>query len=38
QARARLDRAMASVSTGADEPPLEDLLATRDALLASVMA
>lgn len=38
QARERLDRAMASAATGTDEPPLEELLATRDALLAPVMA
>ena len=33
-ARARLDRAMASVAGGQDERPLEELLAKRDALLA----
>jgi beta-N-acetylhexosaminidase len=31
--RARLDRAMASVSRGSEQPPLEQLLATRDQLL-----
>jgi len=38
QVSIRLDRAMASAGTGAEEPPLEELLATRDALLAPVMA
>lgn len=36
--RARLDRAMASVTRGADQPPMEELLATRDALLGLVAA
>lgn len=36
QGRARLDRAMASVSRSADQPPVEELLATRDMLLAPV--
>jgi beta-N-acetylhexosaminidase len=38
QSRARLDRAMASVTRGADQPPLDDLLATRDTLLGLVPA
>ncbi|MBZ9647800.1 beta-N-acetylhexosaminidase [Sphingobium sp. 3R8] len=38
KARARLDRAMASVARGADQPPIEDLLATRDSLLGLVAA
>lgn len=37
EGRARLDRAMASTHSLADAPPLEELLATRDALLAPVM-
>jgi beta-N-acetylhexosaminidase len=36
--RERLDRAMASVKRPAKGPPLEELLATRDALLAPVLA
>jgi beta-N-acetylhexosaminidase len=36
--RARLDRAMASVVRGGDQPPLEELLATRDSLLGLVPA
>lgn len=36
--RARLDRAMASVHAPQDGPPLDQLLATRDALLAMVPA
>ena len=36
--RARLDRAMASVTRGSEQPPLEQLLATRDQLLAPVVA
>ncbi|QGP77925.1 beta-N-acetylhexosaminidase [Sphingobium sp. CAP-1] len=36
--RARLERAMASVPRGADQPPLADLLATRDSLLGLVAA
>jgi beta-N-acetylhexosaminidase len=36
--RARLDRAMASVVRGEDQPPLEELLATRDSLLGLVPA
>lgn len=36
--RARLDRAMASVVRGADQPLLEELLATRDTLLGLVAA
>ncbi|PZU13497.1 MAG: beta-N-acetylhexosaminidase [Sphingobium sp.] len=36
--RARLDRAMASVTRGTDQPPMEELLATRDALLGLVAA
>lgn len=36
--RARLDRAMASVTRGSDQPPLVQLLATRDQLLAPVVA
>lgn len=36
--RARLDRAMASVTRGSDQPPLEQLLAMRDQLLAPVVA
>ncbi len=35
--RARLDRAMASVTRGREQPPLEQLLATRDQLLEPVM-
>jgi beta-N-acetylhexosaminidase len=38
QSRARLDRAMTSVTRGADQPPLDDLLATRDTLLGLVPA
>ncbi|PJG47538.1 beta-N-acetylhexosaminidase [Sphingobium sp. LB126] len=38
QARARLDRAMGSTHRLMDGPSLEELLATRDALLAPVMA
>jgi beta-N-acetylhexosaminidase len=38
KARARLDRAMASVTRGADQPPLDDLIATRDSLLDLVVA
>ncbi len=38
KARARLDRAMASVVRGTDQPPIEDLLATRDSLLGLVAA
>jgi beta-N-acetylhexosaminidase len=38
KARARLDRAMASVRRGADQPPLDDLIATRDSLLDLVVA
>ena len=38
RARARLDRAMASVTRGGDQPPLEQLLATRDQLLEPVAA
>ncbi|WP_416463454.1 beta-N-acetylhexosaminidase [Sphingomonas sp. VDB2] len=38
KARARLDRAMASVVRGANQPPIEDLLATRDSLLGLVAA
>ncbi|WP_030539664.1 beta-N-acetylhexosaminidase [Sphingobium sp. DC-2] len=38
QAKARLDRAMARASLDKDGPPLEQLLATRDALLAAVPA
>ncbi|MGW8202348.1 beta-N-acetylhexosaminidase [Sphingomonas bisphenolicum] len=38
KARARLDRAMASVARGADQPPIADLLATRDSLLGLVAA
>lgn len=38
QARARLDRAMASVTRGADQPELEELLATRDSLLDLALA
>lgn len=34
QGRARLDRAMTSARASADAPPLEELIATRDALLA----
>ena len=37
-ARDRLDRAMASVTRNADQPPLEQLLATRDTLLGLVTA
>lgn len=37
-ARVRLDRAMASVTRGGDQPPLEQLLATRDQLLEPVAA
>ncbi|MFZ2998067.1 beta-N-acetylhexosaminidase [Sphingobium sp.] len=37
-ARDRLDRAMASVTRGTDQPPLEQLLATRDTLLGLVTA
>lgn len=36
-AKARLDRAMASIHRLPDAPPLEELLATRDALLAPVL-
>ena len=36
--RARLDRAMASVRRGSEQPPLEQLLATRDQLLELVTA
>ncbi|MGC4251881.1 MAG: beta-N-acetylhexosaminidase [Sphingobium sp.] len=36
--RDRLDRAMASVARVVEGPPLEELLATRDALLAPVLA
>ncbi|SEI75350.1 beta-N-acetylhexosaminidase [Sphingobium sp. AP50] len=36
--RARLDRAMASVVRGGDQPPLEELLAIRDSLLGLVPA
>ncbi|MCI4588777.1 beta-N-acetylhexosaminidase [Sphingobium sp. BYY-5] len=36
--RARLDRAMASVTRGGDQPPLEELLAIRDQLLEPVAA
>lgn len=36
--RARLDRAMASVTRRADQPPIEELLATRDTLLGLVPA
>ncbi|NWK95766.1 beta-N-acetylhexosaminidase [Sphingobium lactosutens] len=36
--RARLDRAMASVTRGSDQPPLDELLATRDQLLEPVAA
>lgn len=36
--RARLDRAMASVTRGTDQPALDDLLATRDSLLGLVAA
>ena len=36
--RARLDRAMASVVRGGDQPLLEELLATRDTLLGLVVA
>ncbi|BAV65958.1 beta-N-acetylhexosaminidase [Sphingobium cloacae] len=36
--RDRLDRAMASVARAVEGPPLEELLATRDALLAPVLA
>lgn len=38
QARVRLDRAMASVTRGADQPELEELLATRDSLLDLALA
>lgn len=38
QAHARLDRAMASVTRGADQPELEELLATRDSLLDLALA
>lgn len=38
QARARLDRAMASVTRGAEQPELEELLATRDSLLGLALA
>jgi len=38
EASARLDRAMASVTRDGDQPPLEQLLATRDALLTPVAA
>jgi beta-N-acetylhexosaminidase len=38
ESRARLDRAMASVTRGGDQPPLEELLATRDTLLGLVPA
>ena len=37
-ARDRLDRAMASVTRGADQPPMEQLIATRDTLLELVEA
>jgi beta-N-acetylhexosaminidase len=37
-AGARLDRAMASVTRGGDQPPMEQLLATRDMLLGLVAA
>ncbi|ETI65639.1 beta-hexosaminidase [Sphingobium sp. C100] len=36
--KARLDRAMASVARGTDQPPLAELLATRDQLLEPVAA
>lgn len=36
--KARLDRAMASVTRGGDQPPLDELLATRDQLLGPVAA
>lgn len=38
ESRLRLDRAMASAQRGADQPPLEALLATRDRLLEPVAA
>ena len=38
QSRARLDRAMASTSLSVENPPLEQLLATRDSLLSVVAA
>jgi beta-N-acetylhexosaminidase len=38
QARERLDRAMASVTRGGDQPELEELLATRDSLLGLALA
>lgn len=38
QARVRLDRAMASVTRGAEQPPLDELLATRDSLLGLALA
>lgn len=38
EGRARLDRAMASVARNADQPSLDDLLATRDSLLDLVTA
>ncbi len=38
KARARLDRAMASVTRGTDQPPIGELLATRDMLLGLVAA
>ncbi|WP_311268501.1 beta-N-acetylhexosaminidase [Sphingobium sp. WCS2017Hpa-17] len=38
QARARLGRAMASVTRGGDQPELEELLATRDSLLGLALA
>ncbi|KQN09914.1 beta-hexosaminidase [Sphingobium sp. Leaf26] len=38
QARARLDRAMTSVTRGGDQPELEELLATRDSLLGLALA
>ncbi|BBD98513.1 beta-N-acetylhexosaminidase [Sphingobium amiense] len=37
-ARDRLDRAMASVTRGGDQPPMEELIATRDTLLGLVAA
>ena len=38
QSRARLDRAMASTSLSVENPPLDQLLATRDSLLSVVVA
>ncbi len=38
QSRARLDRAMASTSLSVENPPLDQLLATRDSLLSVVAA